>query len=74
MERSEGPLLAPGASAEELTGIEHVLPREEFDKAVPSLAGRRIYTPVRGETVLMGTPDRANAHTRAREADPWYLQ
>ena len=74
MERSEGPLLAPGAAAEELTGIEHVLPREEFDKVVPSLAGRTIYTPVRGETVLMGTPDRANAHTRAREADPWDLQ
>jgi Xaa-Pro aminopeptidase len=74
MERSEGPLLAPGTAAEELTGIEHVLPRDEFDKIVPSLAGRTIYTPVRGETVLMGTPDRAMAHTRAREADPWDLQ
>jgi Xaa-Pro aminopeptidase len=74
MERSEGPLLGPGADAEALTGIEHVLPRAEFDRFVPSLAGRTIYTPVRGETVLMGTPDRATAHTRAREADPWDLQ
>jgi len=74
MERSEGPLLGPGADAEALTGIEHVLPRAEFDKAVASLAGRTIYTPYRGETVLMGTPDRAAAHARAREADPWDLQ
>ena len=74
MERSEGPLLAPGAAAEQLTGIEQVLPRAEFDRVAASFAGRTIYTPVRGETVLMGTPDRANAHTRAREADPWDLQ
>jgi Xaa-Pro aminopeptidase len=33
-----------------------------------------VFTPVRGETVLMGTPDRAIAHARAREADPWDLQ
>ena len=74
MERSEGPLLAPGSAAEQLTGIEHVKPRADFDALVPSLAGRTIYTTVRGETVLMGTPDRANSHQRAREADPWDLQ
>src|SRR6185503_8259934 len=74
MERSEGPLLGPGPAAEQLTGIEHVAPRADFDAAVASFAGRTLYTPVRGETVLMGTPDRANAHTRAREADPWDLQ
>ena len=74
MERSEGPLLAAGAAAEQLTGIERVLLRAEFDKVAASLAGRTIYTPVRGETVLMGTPDRAEAHRRAREADPWDLQ
>jgi Xaa-Pro aminopeptidase len=74
MERSEGPLLGPGASAAQLTGIERVLPRADFDTFVPTLAGRTVYTTVRGETVLMGTPDRANAHARAREADPWDLQ
>jgi Xaa-Pro aminopeptidase len=74
MERSEGPLLGPGATAEQLTGIEHVLPRAEFDTAVAGFAGRTIYTTVRGETVLMGTPDRAAAHARAREADPWDVQ
>jgi Xaa-Pro aminopeptidase len=74
MERSEGPLLGPGAAAEQLTGIEHVLPRPEFDKAAADLAGRTVFTAVRGETVLMGTPDRANAHARARDADPWDQQ
>ena len=74
MERSEGPLLGPGAAAEQLTGIEHVLPRAEFDKAAADLAGRTVFTTVRGETVLMGTPDRANAHARARDADPWDQQ
>jgi Xaa-Pro aminopeptidase len=74
MERSEGPLLTAGVAAESLTGIDRVRPRADFDALVPSLAGRTIYTAVRGETVLMGTPDRANAHARAREADPWDLQ
>ena len=74
MERSEGPLLSAGPAAEQLTGIEHVLPRQAFDALVPSFAGRTIYTTVRGETVLMGTPDRAEAHRRAREADAWDLQ
>jgi Xaa-Pro aminopeptidase len=74
MERSEGPLLGPGAAAEALTGIEHVLPRGDFDKAAEGLAGRTVYTTVRGETVLMGTPDRAAAHARARETDPWDQQ
>ena len=74
MERSEGPLLGPGAAAEQLSGIERVVPRAEFEAFAASLGGRTIYTPVRGETRLMGTPDRANAHARARAADPWDLQ
>jgi Xaa-Pro aminopeptidase len=73
MERSEGPLLGPGAAAEQLTGIERVRPREEFDALATSLAGRTIYTTVRGETTLMGTPDRAIAHARTKAADPWDL-
>lgn len=74
MERSEGPLLGPGAAAEQLTGIEHVLPRAEFDKVAADLAGRTVFTTVRGETGLMGTPDRAGAHARARDTDPWDQQ
>src|SRR5688572_17454862 len=73
MERSEGPLLGPGPAAEQLSGIERVRPRAEFDTLAATLGGRTIYTPVRGETTLMGTPDRAGAHARAKAADPWDL-
>ena len=34
-------------------------------------ADARSTLPFRGETVLMGTPDRAKSHAQAREADPW---
>lgn len=74
MERSEGPMLAPGTAAQQLTGIERVLPRTDFDKAATGFSGRTVYATVRGETVLMGTPDRAGAHARARQADPWDQQ
>jgi Xaa-Pro aminopeptidase len=73
MERSEGPLLGPGAAAEQLSGIERVVPRADFDGFASSLGGRTIFTTVRGETTLMGTPDRAAAHARAKAADPWDL-
>jgi Xaa-Pro aminopeptidase len=71
MERSEGPLLGPGEKAEALTGIEHVVARDEFLKLAPALAGRTVYTTFRGETVEAGTPDREAAHAAARKADPW---
>ena len=71
MERSEGPLLGPGAPAESLTGIEHVVARDEFLKIAPTLAGRTVYTTYRGETGEAGTPDREAAHAAARKADPW---
>jgi Xaa-Pro aminopeptidase len=74
MERSEGPLLGPGAAAESLTGIEHVVARDEFLKLAPSLAGRTVYTTFRGETGEAGTPDREAAHAAARKADPWDQQ
>jgi Xaa-Pro aminopeptidase len=73
MERSEGPLLGPGAEAEALTGIEHVLPRDEFAKLVATLVDRIVYTTFRGETRGAGTPDREASHARARQADPWDL-
>ena len=64
-------MLAPGAEAEQLTGIERVLPRES-SRAAPALARRTaLYTTVRGETLGAGTPDRATAHARSAIADPW---
>ena len=71
MEASEGPLLKPGAAAEQLTGIQHVALREAFTTLAPSLAGRTVYTTFRGETRGAGTPDREAAHAAARRADPW---
>ena len=71
MERSEGPLLVPGDEAGKLTGIERVLPRDEFTKAVKDLSGRVVYTTFRGETRGAGTPDREASHAAARKADPW---
>lgn len=71
MERSEGPLLTPGAEAQNLTGIEAVAPREAFAAAAKALAGRVVYTTFRGETRSAGTPDREASHASARKADPW---
>jgi Xaa-Pro aminopeptidase len=71
MERSEGPMLVPGDDAVKLTGIEQVLPRDEFANAVKGLSGRVVYTTLRGETRGAGTPDREASHAAARKADPW---
>jgi Xaa-Pro aminopeptidase len=71
MERSEGPVLTPGDEAARLTGIDRVLPRDDFAAAVKSFGKRIVYTPFRGETRSAGTPDREAAHAAARRADPW---
>ena len=71
MERSEGPVLTPGADAERLTGLERVAPREEFATAARSFSGRILYTTFRGETKSAGTPDREASHASARKSDPW---
>ena len=73
MERSEAAARSRRAG-EELTGIDHVLPRDEFAKLVPSLADRIVYTTFRGETAGAGTPDREASHALARLADPWDQQ
>jgi Xaa-Pro aminopeptidase len=73
-ERSEGPVLVPGDKAVQLTGIERVLPRDEFSDAAKALSGRIVYTTYRGETRGAGTPDREAAHAAARKADPWDRQ
>ncbi len=71
MERSEGPVLVPGPEAAAVTGIERVVPRENFLAVAKALAGRKVYTTVRGETRSAGTPDREASHAAARRADPW---
>ena len=71
MERSEGPVLIPGTEAAAITGIERVVPREEFTAVAKGLSGRKVYTTFRGETRSAGTPDREASHAAARKADPW---
>lgn len=73
MERSEGPVLVPGADAAALTGFDAVLPREMFATAIVLLGqqGRTIHTPFRPETQGAGTPGSALGAQAATAADPW---
>lgn len=72
-ERSEGPVLGPGADAEKLTGIEAVVDRAGFDAAVKAIAaeGRNISMPFREESIGAVATDRVRAHERATAQDPW---
>lgn len=70
-ERSEGPVLSPGAEAARLTGIADVGSRDDFTEFVSKLGRRTVYTPFRMESLGAYTPDRVGAHTRAGDADSW---
>jgi Xaa-Pro aminopeptidase len=72
-ERSEGPMLVPGDDAARLTGIERVLPRDEFTSFIQELGrdSRPVYTPYRPETLMAGTPSDVLGHAAASAADPW---
>lgn len=73
MERSEGPVLVPGAEAARLTGIPHVVPRDRFaadlTRAAPS--GRAVYVPHRPESRGAATPQQAQSAESASLSDPW---
>ena len=73
MERSEGPLLSPGADAEKLTGIERVAARDAFDAALAAVAaeGRQIFTTFRPEALEASTPSQVNTHARRTAEDKW---
>jgi len=71
MERSEGPLLAPGADAARLTGIAAVVPRDQFAADLQRAAGRPLYAPHRPESRGAGTPRQAEAAATDISADPW---
>jgi Xaa-Pro aminopeptidase len=72
-ERSEGPVLAPGPEAAALTGIERVLPRDEFAKVVEQFGaeGRTLYMPHRLEALGAATPGYTNGHASKSLEDPW---
>jgi Xaa-Pro aminopeptidase len=72
-ERVEGPILTPGPEAQKLTGIDRVLPRDEFAAALASLneQARTLYLPHRPEALGAGTPESSIGHEQKSLDDPW---
>jgi Xaa-Pro aminopeptidase len=66
-----GPGLYPGPAAAKATGIDAVLPRDEFAKAVAALEGRAIYTPFRPEVLGSASASDPVALARNTKNDPW---
>lgn len=72
-QRMLGPALSPGPDAAKATGIDDVLAREEFARAVADFArdARAIYTPLRPEVLGEASSSDPVALWRATKADPW---
>ena len=72
-ERTEGPILTPGPQAVELTGIEAVEPREQFDAALKAAASvaRTAYLPFRPEVLGGASVEDPRRLWQASEKDPW---
>jgi Xaa-Pro aminopeptidase len=68
-----GPGLYPGDEAVKVTGIESVLPRDDFKSALDAIAkeGRSIYTPFRPEVLGCASASDPAALARATKNDPW---
>jgi Xaa-Pro aminopeptidase len=72
-QRQYGPALSPGAEAAKATGIDQVLPRDEFARAVADFSRelRSLYTPFRPEVLGEASSSDPAALWRATKADPW---
>lgn len=72
-ERSEGPVLVPGAEAAAITGIEAVESREQFATALKSAAGapRAAFLPFRPEVLGGASVSDPLARWNASAEDPW---
>ena len=72
-ERMFGPGLHPGVDAATATGLDAVLARNEFTRALSELTagGRAIYTPFRAEVLGEASSGDAVALARATKSDPW---
>jgi Xaa-Pro aminopeptidase len=72
-ERSEGPVLTPGSEAEKLTGIDRVLPRDDFAKVVQQFnaESRTLYMPHRLEALGAATPSYTTGHSKKSFDDQW---
>src|SRR5690348_8836201 len=68
-----GPGLSPGEAAATATGIDAVLPRDQFKGAIDALANenRAIYTPFRPEVLGSASASDPAALARATKNDPW---
>lgn len=68
-----GPGLYPGPAAAAATGIENVLPRDEFKGALVEIArsGRTIYTPFRPEVLGEASAGDTINLARGSKNDPW---
>ncbi len=73
LEASEGPVLVPGSDAEQLTGIDLVVSRDEFGQAIQQLGqeNRTLYLPHRPEALRAATPRNTSNHAAMSAADPW---
>jgi Xaa-Pro aminopeptidase len=73
VERSEGPVLVPGDEAAKLTGIDKVLPRDEFAAALAGFVkdGRTLYLPHRMEALGAGAPEKSIDTAENSLEDPW---
>lgn len=72
-QRMLGPALSPGPEAVAVTGIDQVLPRDEFARAANEIArdARAIYTPFRPEVLGEASSSDPAALWRATKADAW---
>src|SRR5436305_7948602 len=69
-----GPGLYPGPAAAKETGLDAVLPRDDFQAALDEIAkdARIVYTPFRPEVLGSASSSDASAIARATKADRWY--
>lgn len=72
-ERMFGSAMVPGDAAVKATGIEYVLARDEFAKALEAFVreGRALYTPFRPEVLGNASSSDVVAHAKATKDDPW---
>lgn len=72
-ERSEGPILTPGPEAVQLTGIDTVEPRDQFDAALKAATSipRKAYLPFRPEVLGGASVSDPRGRWAASAKDPW---
>jgi len=68
-----GPGLFPGDEAVKSTGLDAVLPRDDFERTLADIAkdGRAIYTPYRPEVLSSASAEGPIGLARAIKSDPW---